>query len=70
VRSKLVKELVESRQHIREKIREAIDTAEAINIEEEFQAFHKRRAEQIAEAKVNIYELSFLSIFVYNAIVT
>ena len=40
-RARLVRDLVESRQHIRDKVRQAIDQAEAVAVEEEFKAFHR-----------------------------
>lgn len=40
-RARLVKDLVESRQHIRDKVRQAIDQAEAVAAEDEFKAFHR-----------------------------
>ncbi len=50
--NKLIRDLVESREHIRNNVRQAIETAEAVAVDEEFRSFHRRRAEQSAEQKV------------------
>ncbi|RYH20726.1 hypothetical protein EON65_22625 [archaeon] len=56
-RARLVKDLVESRQHIRDKVRQAIEQAEAVAVDEQFKAFHRRRAEQHAEEENHLRAL-------------
>lgn len=50
---KMVKELLKQREHIREEVRENLQAAKMDQVEEEFKAFHKRRAAQLAEAEVS-----------------
>jgi len=47
--NRLTKEAMAAKKHIREEVHEKLEDAHKITVEEEFQAFHKRRDEQLAE---------------------
>jgi len=49
----MVKEYLEEKRHIREKVKEVLEVAEEQHAEEQFQAFHRRREMQLAELVVS-----------------
>ncbi len=53
-RNKEVKEMIAAKKHLRDEVRAVIQEANAQTVENEFQAFHKRREAQLEEYRVKV----------------
>jgi hypothetical protein len=52
MQNKALKEMLAAKKHLREEVKAIVTEAKALNVEEEFRAFHKRREEQLEEYHV------------------
>jgi ribosomal protein L14E/L6E/L27E len=53
-REKMIKEYLEEKRHLRDKVKAVMEAAEEQYAEEQFQAFHRRREMQLAELVVRM----------------
>ena len=53
-REKMIKEYLEEKRHLRDKVKAVMEAAEEQHAEEQFQAFHRRREMQLAELVVRM----------------
>jgi len=59
-REKMIKEYLEEKRHLRDKVKAIVEAAEEQHAEEQFQAFHRRREKQLAELVVRIAHIMML----------